>query len=231
MKEVSIWEKLEMQIHNLKTLHDEYEKGIDITGAIGTQIDYLRHLISSLETYYHQQNKAKQEQVTKVESKPEHNSKINKIEVWTDGGCRGNQSGNNVGAWAFTAKVDGQPYEKSSPEKNTTNNIQEMKAVREALHFVKDMGATPFTDITIYSDSAYVVNGMNDWRHNWKQKGWKKKGGEILNLALWKELDALSNEVKNAKFVKVKGHSDNEGNQRADELVNLAMDLLEKDGR
>lgn len=149
---------------------------------------------------------------------------MNIIEVWTDGGCRGNNGQpDSIGGYGIFLKYGEHEKELYEGEVGTTNNIQEMKGVINALKAIK----TTRTPIKLYSDSAYVVNGINQWVKGWKRNGWKKKGGEIKNLELWKEIDRLVSIQEDIEVIKVKGHSDNEGNNRADELANIAMDMVE----
>lgn len=152
---------------------------------------------------------------------------IDKIIVFTDGGVRGNQNDENIGAWAYTVLQDNKERSNYAVELNTTNNIQEMKACIEALKAIE------VTDIPIeiHSDSAYVINGMGKtkgtgWIDSWKDNGWTrgKKKEDIMNLELWKELDELRCKFDSVIFFKVKGHSGNDGNEKVDKLVNMAMD-------
>lgn len=148
---------------------------------------------------------------------------MNEIIVFTDGGVRGNGKKENIGAFAVTLEYKGRTKEFSEASKNTTNNIQELLGVIKALELIKTVNIP----IKIHSDSAYVVNGINNWVNGWKKKGWRKSDGKTIeNLELWKRLDELVNKQENLEIIKVKGHANNDGNNRADELVNLAMDNL-----
>lgn len=103
----------------------------------------------------------------------------------------------------------------SGGEKETTNNIMEITAVIEGLKALKHE-----CEVEIYSDSAYVVNAFNQgWIYNWIKKGWITSGKEpVKNKELWQELYNLTKKHK-VTFNKVKGHSDNELNNRCDELA------------
>lgn len=103
--------------------------------------------------------------------------------------------------------------------KNTTNNIMEITAVIEGLKLLKYP-----CKVNLYSDSAYVVNAFNQgWIYNWVKKDWKTAGNEpVKNKELWQELYNLT-KVHEVKFIKVKGHSDNEFNNRCDELARNAI--------
>lgn len=110
-------------------------------------------------------------------------------------------------------------------ERETTNNIQELKG---AINALKQLKKTTIP-VEIHVDSAYVLNGITSWISGWKAKNWVTKNKQpVKNVELWKELDELNQEFDSITWKKVKGHSDNAGNNRADELVNLAMDELEE---
>lgn len=103
--------------------------------------------------------------------------------------------------------------------KSTTNNIMELTAVIEALRIVKHP-----CKIKLYSDSAYVVNGfLQGWIYNWVKKGWKTADGKpVKNKELWEELYNFT-KIHEIEFIKVKGHADNEYNNRCDELATGAI--------
>ncbi len=107
-------------------------------------------------------------------------------------------------------------------KKETTNNIMEITAIIKGLEQLKYE-----CEVEIYSDSAYVVNAFNlGWIYNWIKNSWKTSGGEqVKNKELWQELYSLTKKHK-VKFFKVKGHSDNEWNNRCDELARNAIKQL-----
>lgn len=148
----------------------------------------------------------------------------NEIIIYTDGGCRGNGKETNIGAWACYMDWKGNIKELSGVEENTTNNIQELTGVIKALEAINNKSLP----VIVFADSAYVVNGINEWVAGWKKKGWRKADKKpILNLELWKQLDSLVNLFDDISIRKVKGHSTDVGNNRADELVNIAMNEWE----
>lgn len=108
----------------------------------------------------------------------------------------------------------------SGGKKNTTNNIMEVTAVIEALKQLKRE-----CQVEVYSDSAYVVNAFNNgWIYNWIKNNWKTASKEpVKNKELWQELYNLTKKHK-VTFVKVKGHSDNEFNNRCDELARFEIE-------
>lgn len=146
------------------------------------------------------------------------------ILVWVDGGCRGNGKPGSIGSWAAVMSYKGRVKEFSGAERETTNNIQELKGAINALKQLKKT----HIPIEIHVDSAYVLNGITSWISGWKAKNWVTKNKQpVKNVELWKDLDELNQKFDSITWKKVKGHSDNAGNNRADELVNLAMNELE----
>ncbi len=135
-----------------------------------------------------------------------------KVIIYTDGACSGNPG---PGGWGAILMYKGVKKEISGGKKETTNNIMEVTAVIEALKCLKVEST-----VQVYSDSAYTVNAFKQgWIYNWIKKGWKTASGEtVKNQELWKELYELTKKHK-VEFIKVKGHADNEFNNRCDELA------------
>lgn len=125
------------------------------------------------------------------------------VEMYTDGGCSGNQSETNLGGWGSILKYGDHTRELYGKEKNTTNNRMELTAVIEAFKVLKRDGLT----IHVFSDSAYVVNCFKEkWYVGWEKRGWKNTKKEpVENQELWKELISLVSK-HNVTFFKVKGH-------------------------
>lgn len=126
------------------------------------------------------------------------------------------------GGWGSILMFKDVKKEISGSNKNTTNNIMELTAVIEALRLVKYP-----CKIKIYSDSAYVVNAfLQGWIYNWIKKGWKTADGNpVKNRELWQELYSFT-KTHEIEFIKVKGHSDNEFNNRCDELARGAISTI-----
>ena len=147
---------------------------------------------------------------TTVESK--NNVQENDVVIYTDGACSGNPG---AGGWGAILMHGNRAKEISGFEANTTNNRMELTAVIKALQMLKSP-----CSVELYSDSAYVVNAfLQGWLENWKNNGWigsDKK--QVKNLELWQELDRLMS-VHSVHFNKVKGHADNEYNNRCDALA------------
>ena len=119
------------------------------------------------------------------------------------------------GGWGAILMFNDIKKEISGGRKDTTNNVMEVTAVIEALKLLKRE-----CEVEVYSDSAYVVNCFNNgWIYNWIKNNWRTSGKEpVKNKELWQKLYDLTKKHK-VKFVKVKGHSDNEFNNRCDELA------------
>ena len=134
------------------------------------------------------------------------------IEVFTDGACSGNPGD---GGWGVILRYGEIEKELSGGEENTTNNRMELTAVIEALKALKKE-----CDITIYTDSRYVMDGVQEWMPNWKLNGWKttNKKSPVKNVELWQILDSLLSKHK-IKWVWVKGHNGHPENERVDKLA------------
>lgn len=139
---------------------------------------------------------------------------MEEVTIYTDGACSGNPG---PGGWGSILMMGKNRKEISGGSANTTNNIMELTAVIEALKMLKRP-----CKVNIYSDSAYVVNAfVQKWIYGWMKKGWKTAGNEpVKNKELWQELYELT-KIHDVTFNKVKGHADNEFNNRCDELARM----------
>lgn len=144
---------------------------------------------------------------------------MEKVTIYTDGACSGNPG---PGGWGAILMYQENIKEISGGKNNTTNNEMELTAVIEALKLLKYP-----CSVELYSDSAYVVNAfLQKWINNWIKNNWKTASKEpVKNQELWKELYELTKKHQ-VKFIKVKGHSDNEFNNRCDELARNAIKNL-----
>ena len=141
---------------------------------------------------------------------------MEKVIIYTDGACSGNPG---PGGWGAILMYKDNKKEISGGKKSTTNNEMELTAVIEGLKLLKYP-----CEVEVYSDSAYVVNAfLQKWIDNWIKNNWKTSNKEpVKNQELWKKLYELTKTHK-VKFIKVKGHSDNEFNNRCDELARNAI--------
>ena len=141
---------------------------------------------------------------------------MEEITIYTDGACSGNPG---PGGWGAILMYKDNKKEISGGKKDTTNNVMELTAVIEALKLLKYP-----CKVSLYSDSAYVVNAfLQKWIFGWQKNNWKtadKK--DVKNKELWQELVKLTR-THDVTFIKVKGHADNEYNNRCDELARKAI--------
>ncbi len=139
-----------------------------------------------------------------------------KMTIYTDGACSGNPG---AGGYGIVMMYGDKEMELKKGFEKTTNNRMELMAVVDALDKLKRE-----MDITLYSDSKYVVDSVTKkWVYGWQKRGWKKSDGKpALNVDLWKQLLPLL-EKHNVTFVWVKGHADNKYNERCDELARNAI--------
>ena len=142
-------------------------------------------------------------------------NKTEKVQIFTDGACKGNPG---PGGWGAILRFQDNEKEINGYKPLTTNNIMELMAVIESLKVI----SKPF-QIEITTDSKYVKNGITSWIHNWKKNGWKTASKKpVKNKELWVELDRLI-QKHNVSWKWVKGHSGHIENERADELANEAI--------
>jgi len=144
---------------------------------------------------------------------------MDKVIIYTDGACSGNPG---PGGWGSILMMGENRKEISGGKKDTTNNVMELTAVIEALKLLKRS-----CKVDLYSDSAYVVNAfLQNWILGWIKNGWKNSNKEeVKNKELWQELLSLT-KIHDVTFHKVKGHADNEYNNRCDELARNAIKNL-----
>jgi len=132
--------------------------------------------------------------------------------IYTDGACSGNPG---PGGWAALLQYNGHEKELSGSHPDTTNNRMEMRAIIEALKALK----TP-CHAKIHSDSALIINAFKKgWIESWKKRGWKKSNKKpVENKDLW--LEMISETARHrVEWIKVKGHADDERNNRVDRLA------------
>ena len=139
------------------------------------------------------------------------------ITIHTDGSSRGNPG---PGGWAAIIDDGETITEIGGREEHTTNNRMELTAAIKALKSVSE------ENITIYTDSEYVMKGMTEWIHNWQKKNWKTANRKpVLNQDLWQELLGMT-EGKNIEWQYVAGHAGHHLNERADEIATSFADSL-----
>jgi ribonuclease HI len=153
-------------------------------------------------------------------------SELPRVAVYADESCLGNgREGQNPGgaggiieyAGPRSAKLTRLDYWISEPA--TTNNKMALRSAIEALRILSRKGKRLRVQFT--SDSQYLVKGMNDWRHGWKARGWRRKEGPIENLPLWQEADTLA-QAHDIDWQWVRGHNKHPQNEYADHLATRA---------
>jgi len=133
------------------------------------------------------------------------------ITIYTDGACSGNPG---PGGWGALLMWNGHEKELCGGEAETTNNRMEMMAVIEALGALKGR-----SNVALYTDSKYVMQGITEWMDGWKARGWKTAAKKpVKNQDLWMAMDDAVN-AHDVQWNWVKGHAGIEGNERADELA------------
>lgn len=140
------------------------------------------------------------------------------VEIFTDGGCRGNPG---PGGWGVLLRFKGQEKHLKGAEPDTTNNRMELMAAIQAFKSLKRP-----CDVAITTDSQYVKNGITQWMANWKKRGWKTASNQpVKNQDLWQQLEQAMQGHK-VDWHWVKGHSGHMENETVDGLANQAIDEL-----
>jgi len=136
---------------------------------------------------------------------------MKRVKIYTDGACSGNPG---PGGWGAILMYGGATKELSGGEASTTNNRMELTSVISALEALKEA-----CEVKLYTDSQYVANAINlGWLDSWRKMGWKRKGGDVKNPDLWIKLIPLLG-THMVEFIWVKGHAENEYNNRCDEMA------------
>lgn len=140
------------------------------------------------------------------------------VEIYTDGACKGNPG---KGGWGALLIAGNHEKELFGGEDPTTNNRMELRAVIEALSVLKRP-----CRVIVHTDSKYVQQGISEWIHGWKARGWKTASkAPVKNADLWQALDAAQS-GHDIEWRWVKGHAGHEGNERADQLANRGVETL-----
>jgi ribonuclease HI len=143
---------------------------------------------------------------------------MDKIKIYTDGACKGNPG---VGGWGALLIAGSRAKELFGGERDTTNNRMELMGVIQALQALKRP-----CEISLYTDSQYVLKGITEWIDGWKAKGWKTASkAPVKNVDLWQQLDQ-ARQLHKIEWIWVRGHTGDAGNERADQLANLGVDSV-----
>jgi len=140
------------------------------------------------------------------------------VVIYTDGACKGNPG---LGGWGALLRWKEHEKELFGGERDTTNNRMELTAVIQALMALKSR-----CQVAVYTDSAYVKNGITTWIHSWKQRGWRTADKKpVKNVELWQRLETLAAQ-HDVQWHWVRGHDGDPGNERADALANRGVDSV-----
>ena len=144
---------------------------------------------------------------------------VARVEIFTDGACSGNPG---AGGWGAILRYKDVEKDLSGGEENTTNNRMELMAVIEALSALKVV-----CNISLYTDSKYVMCGVTEWMPNWKQNGWRtsNKKKDVKNIDLWQKLDELVQKHE-IRWIWVKGHAGHAENERCDALARAEVQKI-----
>ncbi|TFZ08080.1 ribonuclease HI [Ramlibacter humi] len=144
---------------------------------------------------------------------------MNPVVIYTDGACKGNPG---PGGWGVLLRSGATEKELYGGELGTTNNRMELTAVIQGLAALKRP-----CQVTLYLDSQYVLKGITEWLAGWKAKGWKTAGKTpVKNAELWQRLDALAHQGGHViDWQWVRGHAGDPGNERADALANMGVEV------
>lgn len=143
---------------------------------------------------------------------------MSKVEIYTDGACRGNPG---PGGWGVLLRAGAREKELYGGETETTNNRMELMAAIRGLEALKRS-----CEVVLYTDSQYVRNGITTWMARWKRNGWKTSDRKpVKNVELWQQLDSAATRHK-VEWHWVKGHAGHPENERADALANRGIDQM-----
>ena len=143
---------------------------------------------------------------------------MKRIEIYTDGACRGNPG---PGGWGVLLIAGKRTKTMHGGDPETTNNRMELTAAIEALNALKGS-----RNVILHTDSKYVMDGITEWMANWKKRGWKTAAKKpVKNQDLWQALDEAAGRHE-VEWKWVKGHAGDEGNEMADLLANRGIDEL-----
>ncbi len=147
-------------------------------------------------------------------------NQLTQVEIYTDGACKGNPG---PGGWGVLLRSSGHEKELFGGEPQTTNNRMELLAVITALNTL-----TRPCEIILHTDSQYVKNGITSWIHGWKKNGWKTADRKpVKNADLWMALDEAQKRHR-IDWRWVKAHNGHEFNERADELANRGVEMVQR---
>jgi len=141
-------------------------------------------------------------------------SKLPKVTIYTDGSCEPNPG---AGGWAVLLLYQDRQIPLSGADPETTNNRMELTAAVEGLRALPERSS-----VTMVTDSEYLKKGITEWMPNWRARNWKRKGGKLGNVDLWKTLDKILTQHE-VEWRWVKAHAASRYNNQVDQLAREAM--------
>ena len=152
------------------------------------------------------------------------------ITIHTDGSCLGNPG---FGGYAAIVKHDSNKYIiKGGLYKKTTNQRMELTAIYKPLYLLSSHQESHMYSITVYSDSSYLIKGVNEWMSGWERNGWKNsKKQDVKNMDLWKNIQKVLPLFHDINFKWVKGHGNNTLNNECDEIAREMAEMAVKEKR
>jgi ribonuclease HI len=143
---------------------------------------------------------------------------MKQVVIYTDGACRGNPG---PGGWGALLRYNGREKSLCGGERETTNNRMEMMGAISALETLREP-----CEVTLFTDSSYVLKGLTEWLPGWKRRGWRTADGKpVKNQDLWQRLSQAV-ERHQVQWQWVKGHAGDPGNEAADQLANQGIDRM-----
>lgn len=199
-----------------------------------TIIDELKRRVEELDDSFFPESKKTKKEDLRGTFELDFKFKEERIDfaLFSDGGCRGNP-GPGAHASMGQDKKGEILFEMTGVEMLTTNNQMELMGAITALKSLREYapkfmrGESFQGSVWLYTDSKYVVEGVESWMAGWKKKNWKKSDGSpVMNLDYWLEMDSLVNKFESLKFIWVKGHSGHPQNEHCDQMLNQALDEI-----
>ena len=198
---------------------EEIYEAMNVALIVGGSI-VIPHMRRAAELLEELESEAIKEEQFNEDSQSENLNNYREFKVYTDGACLGNPGPGGYGAIILSSD-EKKLKSISGAEVETTNNRMELKAVIEALKEIPKN-----SEIDLYSDSTYVLNGLSNWINGWKKNGWKTSSKKaVANKDLWQQLDSLSNDFQ-LKYIKVKGHSGDKYNEEVDVLAKESAEKI-----
>lgn len=215
--------KIEKLIHAIEILKKYFEESNDLETL--NELAKIKSKISNISDKFDSENKLD------LNLPKELQDKSKAFVIYSDGACRGNPGPGSFATIIYSLEKNelNEVYKGSGVQVLTTNNKMEMTGVLEGLKYLLNnysLSIFKETPVYVYSDSKYVIEGMNSWILGWKKKDWKKSDGKTPeNVLIWQELDELKSQIQNISFHWVKGHDGHIQNEMCDKLCNEALDL------